>query len=76
MYTLLNVSMEKTGRAWHSGKRGEMHLKICLENMMERAHLEDCFHGRMILKRDLKQNSTGVCGLCSRLWRRGVLLFM
>ena len=68
--------MVKTGGAWHSGKRGETHLKIWLENMMGRAHLEDCFDGRMILKRDLKQNRTGVCGLCSRLWRSWVLLFL
>jgi hypothetical protein len=40
----------KTGGAWHSGKRGEMNLKILLENVMERGHLEDCLDGKMILK--------------------------
>jgi hypothetical protein len=28
VYTSLSVSMVKIGGAWHSGKRGEMHLKI------------------------------------------------
>ena len=43
MYIMSSISMVKSGGAWHSGKRGEMHLKIQLENVMERGHLEDLF---------------------------------